>query len=234
MAQDEPPPHEIVVVDNNSTDDTRRVVERCAALHPQVRYVFEGRPGLSHARNSGVAHSTGAIVVFTDDDVQVPRDWLRLVAATADHHPDAAFFGGPVTPAWQGEAPPWLTEDRWNALGAQSYGDEPVRVDETRPVCLIGANLAIRRSALAAVGPFNPDLQRVHDGIGSTEDHEYHRRLWMAGAYGVYDPRLRVSAIVTADRLTKRYHRRCTSVMGAISRACGCRIWTVQVSVADH
>jgi glycosyltransferase involved in cell wall biosynthesis len=208
VAQDAPPSHEIVVVDNNSTDSTRRVVEGFASLHPQVRYVFEARPGLSHARNSGVAQSTGAIVAFTDDDVRVPGGWVRALATTAEHHPDAAFFGGPVIPDWQGEAPRWLTDDRWNALGAQSYGDQAFRVDERRPVCLIGANLAMRRSALTAVGPFNPDVQRVHDGIGSTEDHEYHRRLWMAGAHGIYEPELTVAAVVTPDRLTRRYHRR--------------------------
>ena len=80
VAQTDPPDHEIVVVDNDSTDDTRLVIERYAAAHPQVRYVFEGAAGLSHARNTGVAHTTGRVVAFTDDDVRVPPDWLRDIA----------------------------------------------------------------------------------------------------------------------------------------------------------
>jgi len=208
VAQTDPPDHEVVVVDNDSTDDTRRVIDRYAAAHPQVRCVFEGAAGLSHARNAGVAHTTGRVVAFTDDDVRVPPDWLREIARTSERYPDAAFFGGPVLPEWPGTVPAWLTDERWSALGVQSYGAEPFRVDERRPVCLIGANLVLRRSALASIGPFNPAVQRIHDGIGSTEDDEYHRRLWAAGAQGVYEPRLRVSAVVTPDRLTRSYHRR--------------------------
>ena len=208
VSQDAAPPHEILVVDNNSTDDTRGVVARVAAAHPQVRYWFEGTPGLSHARNSGVARTTGPIVAFTDDDVRVPRGWLRTIVAAAERYPEAACFGGPVLPQWIDAPPSWLTEEQWAALGVQNYSAEPFRADERNPVCLIGANLIIRRAALEMVGPFNPAVQRIGDGIGSTEDHEYHRRLWAAGAYGMYDPPLRVEAVVTPDRLAKRYHRR--------------------------
>ena len=61
---------------------------------------------------------------------------------------------------------------------------------------------------LTAVGPFNPAVQRVGNGIGSTEDREYHRRIWKAGYHGIYEPALRVGAVVTDERLAKRYHRR--------------------------
>jgi GT2 family glycosyltransferase len=111
-------------------------------------------------------------------------------------------------PEWTRPAPSWLTEDRWTALGVQNYSAEPFTVDASRPVCLIGANLVIRREALETVGPFDPAVQRVGNGVGSTEDHEYHVRLWDAGLHGVYDPALRVSAVITDDRLAKRYHRR--------------------------
>lgn len=208
VSQHDPPEHEIVLVDNGSTDETRQIIERYVAAHPQVRYVYEPAAGLSHARNTGVASTTGKVVAFTDDDVRVPPDWLRNIATTSARHPDAAFFGGPVLPAWPSSVPAWLTDARWNALGAQSYGNAAFKVDESRPVCLIGANLILRRPALDEVGPFNPAVQRVHDGIGSTEDDEYQRRLWAAGAHGIYDPLLRVGAVISPDRLTKRYHRR--------------------------
>lgn len=207
-AQQVPPPHEIVVVDNASTDDTADVVHGYAAAHPQIRYVFEGKAGLSYARNAGVAHTTGALVAFTDDDVRVPADWLRHIAATADEHAAAACFGGPVWPQWPRMPPRWLTDREWGAIGAQSYGPEPFRVDHTRPVCLIGANLVFRRTALQSIGPFATAVQRVGNGIGSTEDDEYHRRLWASGGYGVYDPRLEVVTVLSDDRLSKRYHRR--------------------------
>jgi glycosyltransferase involved in cell wall biosynthesis len=200
--------HEIVDVDNNSTDATAAIVRRYAERHPQVRYVYEAAPGLSHARNAGVAATRGPIVAFTDDDVRVPEEWVSTIAAVSQRYPDAGCFGGPVLPQWTGPVPRWLTEEQWSALGVQNHSQEPFRADEARPVCLIGANLVIRRRVLEEVGPFDPAVQRVGNGIGSTEDHEYHRRIWAAGHYGIYDPSLRVGAVVTGDRLVKRYHRK--------------------------
>ena len=152
--------------------------------------------------------TSGELVAFTDDDVRVPAGWLETIASVARRYPDAACYGGPVMPEWTTPAPAWLTEEQWIALGVQDHSREPFRADSTHQVCLIGANLIIRRPALARVGPFDPAVQRVGNGIGSTEDHEYHLRLWDAGYHGVYDPSLTVGAIVSDERLAKGYHRK--------------------------
>jgi glycosyltransferase involved in cell wall biosynthesis len=207
-AQEEAPPHEVIVVDNKSTDGTREVVRRFAASHPQVRYAFEPRQGLAHSRNSGFSVAQGDIVVFTDDDVRVDRTWLRSISDACARYPDAACIGGPVLPAWSESAPAWLSERHWSPLGVQHHSDEPFRVDAARPVCLIGANLAFRRHVLERVGAFDPSVQRTGDGVGSTEDHEYHIRLWASGQHGMYEPAMRTVAVITPDRVTKRYHRR--------------------------
>jgi glycosyltransferase involved in cell wall biosynthesis len=60
---------EVLVVDNNSRDDTPAVVAQCQREWPRLRYVHEPRQGLSHARNLGIAHASGDILLFTDDDV---------------------------------------------------------------------------------------------------------------------------------------------------------------------
>ena len=208
LAQHDAPDHDIVVVDNASTDGTRALVCHAAQKCSHLRYVHEPRVGLSHARNTGIQETRGALVAFTDDDVRVPPSWIRDISASMARYPDAACVGGPVFPRWDGPVPAWLSEEKWSALGTQDYGREPFRVDPSRPICLVGANLIIRRDALLAVGPFNPAVQRVGNGIGSTEDHEYHTRLWTSGRFGVYDPGLRVDTVVSPERLVKRYHRR--------------------------
>jgi len=208
VSQDAPSLPEIVVVDNDSTDGTANVVRHFTDRYRHIRYVFEPSPGLSHARNAGVAATSGRLVAFTDDDVRVPPEWLRTIASVAERYPDAGCFGGPVLPQWMGPVPRWLTEDHWSALGIQNHSPEPFRADESRPICLIGANLVIRRDVLQAVGPFDPAVQRVRSGVGSTEDDQYHRRIWATGHHGVYDPALRVGAVVTGERLAKSYHRR--------------------------
>ena len=49
---------ELVLIDNGSTDGTAEVAERYADRLP-LRVVREDRPGLSNARNAGVAAACG-------------------------------------------------------------------------------------------------------------------------------------------------------------------------------
>src|SRR5258708_26106510 len=68
---------EIIVVDNNPEGSARAQVEDIAARGPvPIRYVHEKRPGISHARNTGIAASSARYVVFLDDDEEADPGWL--------------------------------------------------------------------------------------------------------------------------------------------------------------
>lgn len=67
--------YEVLVVDNGSTDNTGAVVSAWADRLP-IQCLHEGRPGLSRARNRGLAASCGKYILFTDDDCIVSPDWL--------------------------------------------------------------------------------------------------------------------------------------------------------------
>src|SRR5581483_3617316 len=74
-------PDEIIIVDQSDQPH-----EWLAALPSQrdceIRYVWTRSIGVSRARNVGIATARGGILVFTDDDVLVPADWLgNLVGA---------------------------------------------------------------------------------------------------------------------------------------------------------
>jgi glycosyltransferase involved in cell wall biosynthesis len=202
-------PHEVIVVDNNSTDDTATVVTR-AATRPgsRIRYVFEGRQGLSYGRNAGIAAAHGDIIALTDDDVRVAEDWLVQVEQGFRNHPDVDYIGGRVRPHWLAPAPAWLTTAHWAPLALQDYGDEPMTTGRPRAICLVGANLGFRRRVFDTVGLFTPSLGRIKDGIGSTEDHDMQLRIWRMGGQGLYLPSIVCVADVTSDRLLKAYHRR--------------------------
>jgi glycosyltransferase involved in cell wall biosynthesis len=71
------PRYEIIVVDNApSTTATVELVQDICRDNPHVRYAREDRPGLSWARNCGIAAARGEILAFTDDDAVVDRCWL--------------------------------------------------------------------------------------------------------------------------------------------------------------
>src|SRR5918911_3535260 len=201
--------YEVIVVDNNSPDQTREVVDSFIAPgHTNLRFLFEGRQGVAHARNTALAHARGKILAFTDDDVRVAPDWIRMIKRSLEEHPEVDCVGGKVLPLWREEPPAWLTVKHWSPLALVDYGEKNVYTNTDWPLCLVTANLAIRREVFDRIGLFAPACQRVKDGIGSTEDHELQLRFWETGGQGLYDPRLVVHADVQPERMAKDYHRR--------------------------
>src|SRR4051794_13092618 len=199
---------ELIVVDNNSTDGTAGVVRQFADGPLHIRAVHEPRQGLSFARNTGICAATGELIAFTDDDVVVGREWIKSLRRGFERFPDAAWIGGKVLPIWPAPPPRWLTRARWAPLALVDYGDHPFAIGSDRPVCVVGANLAVRRTALDVTGLFAASVQRVGGGTGTTEDHELQLRLMDAGFTGAYDPAVVVHAPVESGRMTRAFHRR--------------------------
>lgn len=199
----------VIVVDNNSSDETPAV---CREFPSRVRYVKEPRQGLSYARNTGVAIAAADghddIVAFVDDDVEAAPGWLAALVRGFEEHPEADCVGGRVLPDRADRLPSWLTHDHWGPLALQDHGDHVRVFDEGSTTGLIGANVAFRGDVFRRIGGFSPDVQRVKDGIGSTEDHEFLRRLYAAGGKALYTPAAVVITEVPTDRMTRRYHRR--------------------------
>jgi GT2 family glycosyltransferase len=200
--------YEVIVVDNNSTDQTRQVVESFIERgQGNMRYVFESKQGLSHARNAGIANALAPIIAFFDDDERVSTDWVANIKQSLDEHPEVDFVGGKILPCWIVEPPEWIISNlHWAPVALTDYGDTPFYSNAENPVCLIGGNLGIRRAAFDLIGLFDPTLQRMKGNIGS-EDHELLLRLWRAGRQGMYVPNLVVEADVPIERMKKTYHR---------------------------
>lgn len=99
---------EFMIIDNGSSDNTRQVIESFKN-RMNIKYIFEPINGKNRALNTAIETcSLGDIVVFTDDDVDVPRNWLKSIHAVCQRWPDHSLFGGridvvfpPVTiPQW--------------------------------------------------------------------------------------------------------------------------------------
>ena len=202
--------YEVLVVDNNSTDDTRAVVETFVHRWRNVRYFFEPRPGVSHARNTGIAAARSPLIAFIDDDVEADPTWIATIKQTFDHHPELDCVGGKIEARWPEPPPAWLTPSHWGAVALQAGKRQTPYVDATNASpCLMTANFASRRAALEQVGGFSPDYLR-------DEDRELQLRLWAAGKRGMYVDEIAVTTEVPRERMTKAYHRQFYRRAGAM------------------
>lgn len=71
--------YEIILVNDGSTDDSGRVCDSLARNYPFIRVTAQDNKGVSVARNTGVAMSTGEYVCFCDSDDYFASGGLRNV-----------------------------------------------------------------------------------------------------------------------------------------------------------
>ena len=146
---------EIVIVDDGSTDDSRECIARHLEL-PQVRFVRQRNLGVAAARNTGIRSSSGEIVAFLDqDDVWLP-DKLALQVEYLDRPP--------MPNSYMGSRSIWVPRASgriWQGLGRGSDGPVfPGIVARNRIAVL---TVAVRRTCLAQVGPFDETISKADD-----------------------------------------------------------------------
>lgn len=150
---------ELLVIDNAPSDDAVRDEVAAAQIHGvAVRYVCEPTPGQCHARNTGIRASTGRVILFTDDDVVPPPDWIEgMCRPILDGRADAVAGGVAIPPHLQR---PWMTgEQRAWLASTDGLAHEP----NWR---MVGANMAFSRDVLAKVPLFDCELGPGALGFG--------------------------------------------------------------------
>jgi len=202
---------EVVVIDNGSTDDTPRAMEELVSVEPRLRCIREERPGKSNALNRGIEESCGDLLIFTDDDLTVDRNWLTGLLHAADTIP-ADAYGGKVVAQWDGPVPDWvprLPDGRpfGGAVVEHDKGDKPVPYGLDTPGWPLGANVLFRRRVFERLGVYRVDLGLADDAPVGGEDTEMVRRTLEAGMKIVYVPDAVVYHPVFRDRLTRSFFR---------------------------
>jgi len=141
---------ELIVVDNGSTDQTREVVGRY-----DVTLLEEPTRGPSAARNRGLRHATGEIVVHLDADTVPTRDWL---ASILEPFVDATV----VLAAGQCLSfPPQTPPERY--LSRFQLYDAEKNIHRAVLPFVASMNMAVRRSAAEAVGGWAEDMPTSED-----------------------------------------------------------------------
>jgi glycosyltransferase involved in cell wall biosynthesis len=212
------PDYEVLVVDNRPPGDDSPVPDLGpAGDDPRLRVVRAYRPGVSAARNAGVAQARGEIVAFTDDDALADTGWLRALASRLVAEPDVDCATGLVLPA-QLETDEQLWFERCGAGPARRYRPGTYHVaargrtglrpwdrrwfevhdryrTEPGPAFSLyqlgplgtGANMAFRTAALKELGGFDESLGAGTPTRGG-EDIAMFLRLLHAGRCLAFEP----------------------------------------------
>ncbi len=193
--------YELLVVDNNSKPETRSMVD-AFLTNPRCRYVFEGRQGLSVARNRGVKEAKGEILAFLDDDVIVDAHWLKNLQK-CHRETGADAIGGRAYLIFESKPPSWLGPRFRTALSEVDLGNRRRFLDEGIGLC--GSNLCFRRSILEAAGGFDERLGRCGSKLLANEDSALLQRVSCLSKRIVYEPEVVVGHIIGQARLEWKY-----------------------------
>lgn len=195
---------EVIVIDNNSIDGTRDVVKEISKASPLIiKYAFETKQGLGHARNRGVMDAGGDVLAFTDDDCIPDTNWIRVIATKFSSEPSLAGIGGRVE--------------------LYDESDQAVTVRRKREIAdlqsvhqlfslIAGCNMAFRRHVFEEVGSFDP-VFGAGTKIAAAEDSDFLYRAYKKGLKIRYYP----------DVLVYHNHGRKTDAeVNALQRGYGC------------
>ena len=173
----------LILVDQNPDDRLDPVVDATGldVLH------LRSDPGLSRARNVGLAHVTADVVAFPDDDCAYEQGLLTHVGSLLAHDPAldgvtgrSVDRGGRSSPSWKRDSAILTDHNLWNR--AISY------------------TIFLRRQVVKRVGSFDERL-----GLGSEEpwasgeEIDYLIRAVRSGARIRYDPSLTVRHDTSGD-----------------------------------
>ena len=167
---------EVLVIDNNSPDHTHDIVaeiSRCSNI--TFRYFFERRQGLSHARNTGVDKANGRYILFTDDDADIPQNWVISYLEKIDQlDPDCLYSR--INIIWDRPTPWWYTNRFRPYFVGLDYGDQVIAIDNLNKE-FFGKNFCLRKGLVVSYGGFDPALGRNGSRLIAGEETIIYRKL---------------------------------------------------------
>ncbi|WP_262885315.1 glycosyltransferase [Cyclobacterium xiamenense] len=201
---------ELLLVDNKCTDDTVSVVEKTwqdlGSPYPLI-LVDEPKPGLSHARKTGVGAASGAFIVFCDDDNWLSPGYLHEVANLFQKYPRVGALGGYGMACSDAAFPDWFSAFQHGyAVGKPDLdtGFLP------SGIYLTGAGMAVRRELFLKLFDRQDSLltDRAGKELSSGGDTEICLRVLLSGYSLYYSNDLHFRHFIPKSRLRPEYRDR--------------------------
>jgi len=162
---------EIIVVDQTASHEPETDA-LFARYSERIRHLHIAEPNLPNARNEGIAVARGEVVVFIDDDLRIPSDFLRDLAA---HFEDPAIEGLAPLVVVAGEEPAGAYTQQLYRFRGDWRSRERIRVRH-----IIGACMAYRLRLVRNLGGFDALMGRLNPSAAA-EDGEFCGRWLRAG-----------------------------------------------------
>jgi glycosyltransferase involved in cell wall biosynthesis len=206
----DPHQYEIIVIDNGNDHQSQDVfasIKRDARC--RMSYAKEEKPGLSHARNKGIALSQGRIVVFLDDDELVDPNWLQELIKPYDSDERTACVGGRIIPVFpDNKYPSWYSKDIQGFFGGVDNGENIHEVNFPQEY-IGGGNMSFNRLLILESGMFNVRLGIIGASSYSGEENELALRIRNKGFKVLYTPFAITYHLIERERISKQFfHKR--------------------------
>jgi len=146
------PNYEVIVVNDGSSDRTAAITQEYG-----FRLISGANRGLSSARNTGLEAAMGDIVAYIDDDAYPDPHWLTYLADSFRSTSHVGVGGPNIAPC--GDGP--IAECVANAPG----GPVHVLLSDREAEHIPGCNMAFRKTALEAIGGFDPQFRTAGDDV---------------------------------------------------------------------
>lgn len=146
----------VVVADNGDDPETR---EACEASDPalDLDYLVAPGAGKNAALNRALERTSGELLLFTDDDVEVAGGWISEMWKGARRWPDHDVFGGRVLPLWPSSPPDLVLQTKYAGV-AYSILDPDLDEGPADDFLPFGPNFGVRREIFENGTRFDPKL----------------------------------------------------------------------------
>ncbi|MCG6496115.1 glycosyltransferase family 2 protein [Kitasatospora sp. A2-31] len=223
------PAIEVILVDNAPrTDATERLVR--SRYGDRVRYVREPLPGLSRARNRGLAAARGDVCAFTDDDAIADSRWVAALAEAFQSDDRIGCVTGLVLPAELDTEAQFVLEEYCGpgrGFAARSWSlREPLAdplVQFSTGRFGMGANMAFRTEVIRSLGGFDPATGTGTPSRGG-EDLLSFQQVLTAGHTVAYQP----------DAIIWHRHRRTMEALATQIRGFGVGFGAYLAAAISH